>query len=105
MRSKTAALTQSWERLMQAALQNLEPKAIWQLFDELSAIPRASTKEAAAREWVLAKAKKLGLEATSDKVGNIVVLKPAAKGRENAPTTVLRGHLDMVCEKNEDTVH
>ena len=46
---------------MQTALQNLEPKAIWQLFDELCAIPRASTKEAAAREWVLAKAKRLGL--------------------------------------------
>lgn len=90
---------------MQAALENLEPRAIWQLFDELSAIPRASTKEAAAREWVLAKAKKLGLEATSDKVGNIIVRKPAAKGRENAPTTVLQGHLDMVCEKNEATVH
>ena len=39
---------------MTPALQNLEPKRLWKHFDALAAIPRASTKEAAARDYVLA---------------------------------------------------
>ncbi len=90
---------------MNAALENLEPKAIWKHFDELSAIPRESGNEAAVREFVLNYAKRLGLETVTDKVGNVIVRKPAVKGREKAPTTALQGHLDMVCEKNEGTPH
>jgi dipeptidase D len=90
---------------MTPALQNLEPKEIWKHFDALAAIPRASTKEAAAREYVLAQAKRLGLEAIHDKVGNTVIRKPAHAGRERAPMALLQGHLDMVCEKNEGTAH
>jgi dipeptidase D len=35
----------------------------------------------------------------------VVVRKPASPGRENATPTLLQGHLDMVCEKNEGTAH
>ncbi len=88
---------------MQSALTGLEPKELWKHFDAIAAIPRASTKEAAARKYVLDVAAKHGLEATQDAVGNTVVRKPAKPGRENAPMTLLQGHLDMVCEKNEGT--
>ena len=87
------------------ALENLEPKAVWKHFDRLAAIPRASTKEAAAREYVRALATKLGLESSQDAAGNLVVHKPARPGRERAPMALLQGHLDMVCEKNEGTAH
>jgi len=87
------------------ALEGLEPKAVWKHFAALSAIPRASKKEAAVREYVLSQAKKLGLESTVDKVGNVIIRKPARPGREKALTTALQGHLDMVCEKNEGTPH
>jgi len=87
------------------ALANLEPKAVWKHFDRLAAIPRASTKEAAAREYVRALATKLGLESVEDDAGNLVIRKPARPGREGAPMALLQGHLDMVCEKNEGTVH
>jgi dipeptidase D len=90
---------------MTSALQNLEPKRLWKHFDALAAIPRASTKEAAARDYVLAQAKRVGLTAVHDKVGNTVISKPARPGRENAPMALLQGHLDMVCEKNEGTPH
>ncbi len=88
---------------MQSALVGLEPKELWKHFDAIAAIPRASTKEAAARKYVLDVAAKHGLEAVQDKVGNTVVRKPAKPGRESAPMTLLQGHLDMVCEKNEGT--
>jgi dipeptidase D len=90
---------------MVPALANLQPEALWKHFDRLAAIPRASTKEAAAREYVRALATKLGLESVQDDVGNLVVRKPARMGREGAPMALLQGHLDMVCEKNEGTVH
>ncbi len=87
------------------ALLNLEPEPVWKHFDRLAAIPRASTKEAAARDYVRTLATKLGLESVVDDVGNVVVRKPARPGREGAPMALLQGHLDMVCEKNEGTVH
>src|SRR5665811_533140 len=93
------------EDVMIPALAELEPKPIWKHFDALAAIPRASTKEAAARQYVLAQAARLGLEVVQDKAGNIVVRKPAHPGREGAIKAVLQGHLDMVCEKNEGTTH
>jgi dipeptidase D len=71
----------------------------------LAATPRASTKEAAARSYVIGRAKALGLEYTQDAAGNLVVRKPARPGREDAPMALLQGHLDMVCEKNEGTPH
>ncbi len=90
---------------MMPALANLEPARLWKHFDKLAAIPRASTKEAAAREYVRSVAAKLGLESKQDPAGNLVIRKPARPGREGAPMTLLQGHLDMVCEKNEGTAH
>jgi dipeptidase D len=87
------------------ALANLEPQPIWKHFDRLAAIPRASTKEAAARDYIRRLATKLGLEPVQDAAGNLVVRKPARPGREGAPMALLQGHLDMVCEKNEGTAH
>lgn len=90
---------------MTLALVDLEPKPVWKHFDALLAIPRPSTKEAAARDYVLSVAKRLSLEAVQDKAGNTVIRKPAHPGREGAPMVLLQGHLDMVCEKNEGTAH
>ena len=90
---------------MTSALVDLEPQVLWKHFDVLAATPRASTKEAAARNYVVGRAKALGLESTQDAAGNLVVRKPAHPGRENAPMALLQGHLDMVCEKNENTPH
>lgn len=90
---------------MTTGIEDLEPKALWKHFVALSAIPRASEKEAAARDYVLAQAARLGLEAIQDGVGNVVIRKPARPGREGAIMATLQGHLDMVCEKNEGTAH
>jgi dipeptidase D len=90
---------------MTSALIGLEPKEIWTHFDALAKTPRASTKEAAASQYVVAQASHLGLEVIRDRVGNLVIRKPAHTGREGAPMTILQGHLDMVCEKNEGTAH
>jgi dipeptidase D len=90
---------------MTPALATVEAADLWQHFEKLSAIPRASTKEAAAREYVRGVAASLGLETLQDNAGNLIVRKSARPGHESAPTTLLQAHLDMVCEKNEGTVH
>jgi len=91
--------------IMSTALNHLEPQAVWKHFAALAAIPRASEKEGAARDYVLALAARLGLAATQDAAGNTIVRKPARPGREGALPAAIQGHLDMVCEKNEGTAH
>lgn len=83
-------------------IENLEPKTLWKHFDEIRKIPRCSKHEEKIREYILDFAKKQGLKTRTDKTGNVVILKPAAKGMEKKPTVILQGHMDMVCEKNSD---
>lgn len=90
---------------MTPALANLQPESLWKHFAQLSAIPRASTNEAAVREYARSVANASSLESIRDRSGNLIVRKPAHPGRESAPTTLLQAHLDMVCEKNEGTAH
>jgi len=86
-------------------IEHLEPKYVWKNFYAINQIPRCSKHEEAIREYVLNFAKNLGLEAKTDHVGNVLISKPATPGMENRPAVVIQGHLDMVCEKNNDTVH
>ena len=83
----------------------LEPRGLWKYFLGLSRIPRGSKNEAAAAQWVADQALALGCSVVRDAVGNVIVRKPATPGREQAPITALQAHVDMVCEKNEATVH
>lgn len=90
---------------MDNLLENVEPRLLWKHFQALSAIPRGSKNEQQAAAHVLAEGRRMGLESVQDACGNVLIRKPATPGRENSPTIVLQGHLDMVCEKNEETVH
>ena len=90
---------------MSTAIDGLKPELVWKYFAEISKIPRGSKNEKQISNYIVQTAKSLGLEAKQDKFLNVVVRKPASAGRENAPSVCLQGHLDMVCEKNKDTVH
>jgi len=90
---------------MSKAIEGLKPELVWKYFAEIARIPRGSGNEAAISRYVLDTARRLGLQAKTDEVGNVAVRKPAAPGRERARSIVLQGHLDMVCEKNKDKVH
>ncbi|HEY6952551.1 MAG TPA: beta-Ala-His dipeptidase, partial [Bacteroidota bacterium] len=90
---------------MANAIEGLKPELLWKYFAEISKIPRGSKNEKKISNYVLETAKKLGLEAKQDKSLNVVVRKPASPGKEGVPSICLQGHLDMVCEKNKETVH
>ncbi|MBZ5495543.1 MAG: aminoacyl-histidine dipeptidase [Acidobacteriia bacterium] len=90
---------------MARATEGLKPELVWKYFEEVARVPRCSGNEAQISKYVAATAKRLGLAAKVDEVGNVVVRKPASPGRESARSVVLQGHLDMVGEKNKDKVH
>lgn len=90
---------------MDNSLTDLEPARLWKHFLALAKIPRGSGNEAAAAQYCAEAAGAMGHEVSRDAVGSVIVRKKAAKGKENAPGVVLQAHLDMVCEKNEETVH
>lgn len=80
----------------------LEPAVLWKYFDLLRSTPRGSGKEAAVRAAVAAAARDLGFGSQVDETGNLLIHVPATPGREHVGTTILQGHLDIVCEKNAD---
>lgn len=78
---------------------------ILKLFEQISAIPRASSHEQQISRWLLDWAAERRLSARMDPAGNVIIRVPASAGYENAPTIILQGHLDMVCEKTPDSPH
>jgi dipeptidase D len=85
-------------------VRNLEPQVVWNHFEDLNNVPRPSKKE----EKVIAFIKNFGesnmLSTYVDPAGNVIIKKPASKGMENRKTVILQSHLDMVHQKNSDTV-
>ena len=89
---------------MEASIRKLQPVSIWNHFSDLNAVPRPSKKEERVIEFMVNFGKKLMLETLVDKVGNVIIKKPATKGFENKKTIVMQSHLDMVHQKNSETV-
>ena len=89
---------------MSQEIRNLEPKAVWNKFADLNAVPRPSKKEERVIEFMKDFGTKLGLETFEDEIRNVIIRKPATAGMENRKALVLQGHLDMVHQKNADTV-
>ncbi len=89
---------------MSKDIRSLEPKALWNHFVDLNSVPRASKKEEQVIAFMEAFGKGLGLKTVVDDAGNVIIKKPASKGMEGRTTIVLQSHLDMVHQKNADTV-
>lgn len=89
---------------MNNEIRNLEPKQLWNKFADLNAVPRASKKEERVIEFIKQFGTSLGLETIEDEVRNVIIRKPASSGFENRKTVVLQSHLDMVHQKNNDTL-
>ncbi len=90
---------------MKYILESLEPYAVFRYFEEISRIPRGSGNETAVVDYIAAVASSYGLVYLRDNNNNILVRRKADKGREEAPSIVLQGHTDMVCQCNADMVH
>ncbi|ATA76636.1 aminoacyl-histidine dipeptidase [Capnocytophaga canimorsus] len=89
---------------MNTDIKKLQPQSLWGNFADLNAVPRPSKREEKVIAFMMDFGKKLGLETLKDEVGNVIIRKPATKGMENRKKVVLQSHLDMVHQKNNDTV-
>ncbi|WP_299314885.1 aminoacyl-histidine dipeptidase [uncultured Aquimarina sp.] len=89
---------------MNSEIRNLEPKELWNKFADLNAVPRPSKKEERVIAFMKDFGNSLGLPVEVDDVGNVLISKPATSGMEDRKTVVIQSHLDMVHQKNADTV-
>lgn len=84
---------------------SLEPKILFDYFHQITQIPRPSRKEEKIIQFLLDFGEKHGIETEKDEIGNVIMRKPATAGYEDLTAVILQSHVDMVCEKNESTVH
>lgn len=90
---------------MSSVLKGLEPERVFYYFEEISKIPRGSGNEQEISDYLVAFAKERGLYVNQDSYLNVIIKKDGTTGYENAPTVIIQGHIDMVCEKNANTDH
>ena len=88
-----------------STILDLAPQNVWKHFHSLTQIPRPSGHMERVTEFLLNFGKNLGLESFTDEVGNVIIRKPATAGMENRKGVILQAHMDMVPQKNNDTVH
>lgn len=83
--------------------RELEPKIVWNHFEDLNSVPRPSKKEERVIQFMLDFGNDLGLETERDAIGNVIIKKPATVGFEDRETVILQSHIDMVHQKNAAT--
>lgn len=86
-------------------ITDLEPRLVWQCFDEITKVPRPTFHLEKMKAFLVDWANRHNIEVTTDEAGNVRMSKPATPGHESAPRIILQGHQDMVAEKRGDKVH
>lgn len=90
---------------MSKVLEEIDYKNIFKYFEEISAIPRGSGNMQAISDYLVSFAKEHNLEYIQDEFLNVIMIKEATAGYENAPAVIIQGHMDMVCEKDSSSNH
>ena len=86
-------------------ISGYKPQKLFQYFEDISAIPRGSGNEQGISDYLVAFARKRGLDVYQDEVNNVIIKKPASAGAEHASAVMLQGHIDMVCDKVAGVEH
>ncbi|KAA5378520.1 aminoacyl-histidine dipeptidase [Phocaeicola dorei] len=85
--------------------KDLKPAGVFHYFEEICQVPRPSKKEEKIIAYLKAFGEKHKLETKVDEAGNVLIKKPATPGMENRKGIILQAHMDMVPQKNNDTIH
>lgn len=88
-----------------AVLENCKPKRVFHYFEEICGIPHGSGNTKEISDYLVAFAKQHSLRFIQDEMNNVVIFKDAYPGYEDAPTVIIQGHMDMVCEKKPEVDH
>lgn len=85
-----------------SVLEALRPKEVFHYFEEICKIPHGSGNTEKMSNYLVDFAAKRGLKYKKDESGNVIIFKPGTKGYENSAPVIIQGHMDMVCEKDND---
>lgn len=78
-------------------------KRVFEIFKELTAIPRGSGNMEKISDYCVGFAKKNNLKFIRDNSNNVIIFKDAVAGGIGKAPVILQGHLDMVCQKTENS--
>lgn len=83
-------------------LNSIKPERVFKYFEEIAHIPHGSEDMEKIADYCVEFAEKHSLKAIKDTANNVIIYKSATDGYENAEPVILQGHLDMVCQKDEN---
>ena len=86
-------------------LNNLQPNNVFKYFEDICNIPHGSYNLQAISDYCVDFAMEHGLTYYRDTEQNVIIYKEASPDMVDAPTLTIQGHLDMVCEKNQNVEH
>lgn len=83
-------------------LAGLAPEAVFSYFEKICSIPHGSGNTKAISDYIVSFALEHGIRYVQDELNNVLLFAPGTCGYEDRAPVVLQGHIDMVCEKDED---
>lgn len=83
-------------------LAGLEPASVFAYFEKICSIPHGSCNTKLISDYLVCFAKEHDLRYEQDDLNNVIIFQEGTCGMQNADPVVLQGHMDMVCQKDED---
>ena len=83
-------------------LAGLQPDKVFEYFEQICAIPHGSGNTKAISDYLVAFAEQHGLEYRQDELNNVIIFGQGTCGMEDHAPVIIQGHMDMVCEKDEN---
>lgn len=85
-----------------SVLENLQPQKVFHYFEEICNIPHGSRNTKQISDYLVQFAKDRNLTCYQDELNNVIIKKDATAGYEASEPIIIQGHMDMVCEKEND---
>lgn len=85
-----------------SVLENLQPQKVFHFFEEICNIPHGSRNTKPISDYLVQFAKDRDLTCYQDELNNVIIKKDATAGYEASEPIIIQGHMDMVCEKEND---
>lgn len=83
-------------------LAGLEPAGVFAYFEKICSIPHGSRNTKQISDYLVSFAQAQGLRYVQDELNNVIIFQEGTCGMENKPPVIIQGHMDMVCQKDED---
>ena len=83
-------------------LAGLKPESVFAYFEKICSIPHGSRNTKQISDYLVSFAQEQGLQYTQDELNNVIIFQEGTCGMEDRPPVIIQGHMDMVCQQDED---